>query len=167
MSQTDENLEEAFAGESQANRKYTSFANRADKEKFLTIARLFRAAAAAEAVHAANHLRVMKGVASTLDNLKVAASGEAQEFREMYPAFIQQARKEENKEAARTFDYANQVEEIHHALYTRAVQAQEKGQDLPETKYFVCGSCGNTVEGEPPEKCPICGAPRSRFMPIE
>ena len=167
MSRTDENLKAAFAGESQANRKYASFAGKADREKFPVIARLFRAASAAEAIHAANHLRVMKGVGSTLENAKAAASGEAQEFREMYPAFIQQARKDENKDAARTFDYANQVEEIHHALYTRAIESLEKGQDLSDTKYFVCQGCGNTVEGQPPEKCPICGAPRSRFMPIE
>ncbi len=167
MSQTEENLKEAFAGESQANRKYLAFAEKADKEKLLVIARLFRAAAAAETVHALNHAKVMGIVGSTLDNLKAAAGGEAAEFQEMYPAFIEQAEKEGNDAARRTFDYANQVEKIHYDFYTRAAQTLEKGEDLPEMKLFVCRGCGNTVEGEPPQKCPICGAPQSWFMTIE
>ena len=167
MSQTDENLEEAFAGESQANRTYLAFAEKADKENLPMAARLFRAAAAAETVHALNHLRVMGTVGPTLDNLKAAAGGEAAEFREMYPAFIQQAEKDGNQGARRTFHYANEVEKIHHQLYNRATGIVETGEDLPDTRMFVCRGCGNTVEGEPPEKCPICGAPKKMFMEIE
>ena len=167
MSQTDENLKEAFAGESQANRKYLAFAEQADNENLPMVARLFRAAAAAETTHALAHLRVMGAVGSSLENLKSAARGEAAEFREMYPGFIEQAEKDGNKPAKGTFSRANEVEEIHHGLYTRAVETVEKGQDLPETKMFVCKVCGNTVEDEAPEKCPICGAPKSMFMEIE
>ena len=167
MSKTDENLEEAFAGESQANRKYLAFAEKADKDNLPMTARLFRAAAAAETIHALNHLRVMGAVGPTAENLKAAASGEAAEFREMYPAFIEQAEKDGNKAAKRTFQYANEVEKIHHQLYNRATGIVGRGEDLPETKMFVCRGCGNTVEGEPPEKCPICGSPKKMFMEIE
>ncbi|MBS3762798.1 MAG: rubrerythrin family protein [Candidatus Brocadiia bacterium] len=167
MSQTDDNLQKAFAGESQANRKYTAFARKAEDEGYKQVAHLFRAAAAAETVHALNHLEVMSGVKSTLENLKEAAQGEADEFEEMYPAFIQVAEDEGEPEARRTFDFASRVEEIHHMLYNRAVDAVKKNEDLPETKLWVCQGCGNTVEGEPPAECPICGAPRSMFLEIE
>ena len=167
MGQTDENLKEAFAGESQANRKYTAFAEKAAKEDFAQVARLFRAAAAAEAVHALNHLKVMGGVESTLENLRDAAAGEAAEFKKMYPQFIEQAEREGNEGAKRTFDYANQVEEIHHDLYSRAIEAVEAGEDMPQADVYVCRGCGNTVEGEPPDKCPICGAPKKWFDRIE
>ncbi len=167
MAKTDDNLKAAFAGESQANRKYTVFAEKAAQEQFPTVARLFRAAAAAEAVHAGNHLRAMRGVGTTLENVKAAASGESAEFREMYPAFIEQAKKDGNDVARKTFDYANQVEKIHHGFYNKAADSLGKGKDLPATKYFVCRGCGNTVEGEAPEKCSICGAPKSWFMQIE
>lgn len=167
MSQTDEDLKEAFAGESQANRRYLAFAEKADKENLHQVARLFRAAAAAETVHALNHLRVMGDVQSTLENLGAAADGEAAEFRSMYPGFIQQAQQEGNQAARNTFHYANEVEKIHHDLYSGAIATVEKGDDLPQAKMFVCKGCGNTVAGEPPEKCPVCGAPKRMFMEIE
>jgi len=167
VSQTDKDLKEAFAGESQANRTYLAFAKKADKDKFPMVARLFRAAADAETVHAMNHLRVMGGVGGTLDNLRAGAEGEAAEFRKMYPAFIEKAQEEGNEDARVTFDYANKVEEIHHALYSRAIEAVSKGQDVPKTDMYVCQGCGNTVAGEPPERCPICGAPRKMFKKIE
>ena len=167
MSQTDDNLKEAFAGESQANRKYLAFSKRADKDKLPQVARLFRAAAEAETVHALNHLRVAGGVKSTLENLKDAAAGEAFEFQKMYPGFITQADADGNKAAKESFDVANQVEEIHHKLYNRAVEAVKAGKDLPAAEMWVCGGCGNTVEGAPPEKCPICGAPKKMFKKIE
>ena len=167
MSKTDDNLKEAFAGESQANRKYLAFAKKADRENMPMVARLFRAAADAETVHAMNHLRVMRGVGSTLDNLKAGAEGEAEEFRQMYPAFIEQAAKDGNEKAEETFDYANQVEEIHHGLYSRAIEVVEAGTDIPETDLWVCQGCGNTVEGEPPDKCPICGAPKKMFRKVD
>ena len=167
MSQTDDNLKAAFAGESQANRKYLAFSRKADKEGLPQVAKLFRAAGEAETVHALNHLRVMGGIGGTLDNLKVASAGEAEEFREMYPGFIEQARQEGNEKAANSFDVANQVEEIHHGMYNRAIVAVEGGADLPAGDLYVCQGCGNTVEGEAPDTCPICGAPKKMFTKIE
>jgi rubrerythrin len=167
MSQTDENLKEAFAGESQANRKYLAFAKKADTQDFSQVARLFRAAADAETVHAHNHLQVMDGIKSTLENLKVAAEGEAAEFEEMYPGFIEQAEEDGNDNARASFDYANQVEQIHHEMYNAAIEAVQKGEDLPPVDLYVCQGCGNTVEEEAPDTCPICGAPRSMFKKID
>jgi rubrerythrin len=167
VSQTEKNLKEAFAGESQANRKYTAFARKAEVDKFPMVARLFRAAAEAEAVHAVNHLEVLKGIGSTLDNLKAASEGEAAEFRRMYPEFIKQAAAEGHKDARRSFVYANAVEEIHYDLYNRAIEAVQKGKDLPMADIYVCQCCGNTVEGSAPDKCPVCGAPRKMFRKID
>ena len=167
MSQTDENLKAAFAGESQANRKYLAFGKKADADKLPGIARLFRAAAAAETVHAHNHLRVMGGVKTTKENLEAAAAGEAAEFEEMYPDFMQQAEKDGNDKAHRSFDYANRVEQIHHGLYQEALKTLAAGNDLPENEMSVCPGCGNTFVGEAPDPCPICGAPKSRFIRIE
>jgi len=167
MAETEKNLQEAFAGESQANRRYLFFADRADKEGHPQIARLFRAAAEAETVHARNHLEVMGGIGSTRDNLKVAASGENYEFTKMYPGFIEQARADNNKRAETSFTHANTVEEIHHGLYQKALETLEAGQKLKDEPYFVCQVCGNTVAGEAPERCPVCGAPRDRFKRVE
>lgn len=161
---TDENLKEAFAGESQANRKYLAFAKKAEEEGYLQVARLFRAAAYAETVHAHNHLEVMKGINSTEENLKEAIEGEIEEFKVMYPKFIKEAKEEENKAAVWTFDVANQVEEIHAGLYEKALQ--NLGNNI-ETIYYVCNFCGNTVEKEAPELCPVCGAPKKEFKKIE
>jgi len=167
MGVTQEDLQEAFAGESQANRTYLAFAQKAEEDGYGQVARLFRAAAASETVHALNHLQVMGGIDDTLDNLKEAAEGEAAEFKEMYPEFIERAREGGNEEARDSFEYASKVEEIHHSLYEKAIEAVQQGQDLPETEMFVCQGCGNTVEGEAPESCPICGAPKSMFEKIE
>ncbi len=167
MSKTKENLAEAFAGESQASRRYLFFAEKADSEGYPQIARLFRAAAEAETVHARNHLKAMGGIGGTRDNLKEAISGENYEFTEMYPAFIEQARSEADKRAEVTFSYANKVEKIHHDLYRKALEALESGKELKAEPYFVCPVCGYTVAGEAPEKCPICGAPRGKFMRVE
>ena len=164
MSKSEKNLAEAFAGESQANRKYLAFARKADEEGLAQVARLFRAAAAAETVHAHAHLRVLKGVGDTADNLKEALGGETHEFTDMYPQMIADAREEDNKAALRSFMYANAVEKIHADLYQNALDAMA---DLAETVYFVCDVCGNTVEGEAPEKCPICGMSKDHFMEID
>jgi len=158
-----ENLMEAFAGESQANRKYLAFAKKADEEGLFQIARLFRAAAEAETVHANNHLTVLKGVKSTEENLKAAIAGEVEEFKEMYPAFLKIAEEENNKEAYWTFNVANQVEEIHAGLYQKALDSI--GENV-EVIYYVCNFCGNTVEKEAPVICPICGAPKLEFKKI-
>jgi len=167
MSSTQENLQEAFAGESQASRRYLFFAEKAESEGHPQIARLFRAAAEAETVHARNHLKAMGGIGSTKDNLKAAISGENYEFTKMYPGFIEQAKSENNKKAEITFDYANKVEKIHHQLYQKVLEALEAGKELKAEPYFICPVCGYTVAGEAPEKCPVCGAPRSKFKRVE
>jgi len=167
MSTTGQNLESAFAGESQANRKYLFYAEKAEEQGYKQIARLFRAAADAETVHARNHLRVMQGVKSTKDNLIVAIGGENHEFTEMYPAFIKQAETEGEKKARDSFNLANKVEQIHHGLFQAALNTLEKGQSMVEKPFYVCQYCGNTVEGEAPEKCPVCGAPKRMFKRID
>jgi rubrerythrin len=162
---TQDNLKEAFAGESQANRKYLAFADKAEQEGYKQVAKLFRAAADAETVHAKNHLRVMGDVGKTIDNLKSAVSGETAEFKDMYPKFIQQAKKEKASDAAiLSFDVANQVEKIHAGLYQKALDNLGKNK---ETEYYVCQICGNTVEGDAPDKCPICNAPKSMFKKVD
>ena len=167
MSKTDDNLQAAFAGESQANRKYLAFAKAADDEGLPGVARLFRAAAEAETVHAHNHLRVMGGVGKTADNLKAAITGETYEFKEMYPGFITQAEKDKNGKAGASFRYANRVEQIHARLYEKAADAVKSGKDLPPGAIWVCQVCGNTVEGHPPASCPICGSPPEKFKRVE
>ena len=167
MSNTQENLQNAFAGESQANRRYLFFAARAEREGHPQIAGLFRATAEAETVHARNHLETMGGIGTTEDNLKAAVSGEGYEFREMYPGFIEQAKSENNKRAQTTFTFANEVEKIHYDLYQEALKALEAGQKLEDEPSSVCQVCGYTVAGEAPEKCPICGAPLSKFKRVE
>ncbi|PKL67763.1 MAG: rubrerythrin [Methanobacteriales archaeon HGW-Methanobacteriales-1] len=161
---TMDNLKEAFAGESQANRKYLAFAKKADAEGHSQIAKLFRAAADAETVHAHAHLRVMGGISSTEENLKEAIEGETEEFKEMYPGFIEEAKAEDNKAAVITFENANAVEKIHADLYKKALENMAKNE---EVDYYVCQICGNTVENEAPEKCPICGVPASKFIKID
>ena len=163
---TSENLQDAFAGESQANRKYLAFAKKAQDDGLPQVAKLFRAAAEAETVHAHAHLRVMGGIKSTQENLQEAIAGEGHEFKNMYPGFLAEAEKEENKPAVFSFKNALAVEEIHHGLYGEALNAVKSGSDLPETKIFVCQVCGNTVNGEAPDKCPICNAPKDKFIEI-
>ena len=167
MSDTKDNLGAAFAGESQANRKYLFFAEKAEQEGHKQVAKLFRAAADAETAHARNHLKVMQGIKSTRENLLAAKDGENHEFTEMYPAFIKQAEVEGEDKAKDTFDLANKVEQIHHGLFDAALSKVEKGETIAEKPIYVCQYCGNTVEGEAPEKCPVCGAPRKMFKLIE
>ncbi|TXT62112.1 MAG: Rubrerythrin [Promethearchaeota archaeon] len=167
MSKIEKDLKEAFAGESQANRKYLAFAEKAERDGFPQIARVFKAAAAAETVHAHNHLRAMGGIKSTLENIKEAINGEHYEFTKMYPEFLDDAKDEDHKQAIRTFDYANQVEKIHHELYTKALEAAEKGEDLEEQEMYICPVCGYTAEGEAPDECPVCGAKKKVFKKIE
>jgi len=164
---TSENLKEAFAGESQANRTYLAFAKKAEAEGYAQIARLFRAAAEAETVHAHAHLRVMKGVRGTAENLAAAISGEGFEFQEMYPKFLALAEQEKNQGAAISFSNALAVERIHHDLYKQALTTLQSGKDLPASSIFVCDVCGNTVAGEPPERCPICNSPKTRFFEVK
>jgi len=167
MSSTEENLQSAFAGESQANRRYLFFADKAEREGHLQVARLFRAAAEAETIHARNHFAAMDGVGSTRDNLTAGAVGEHYEFTRMYPPFIEQAEAENNERAQRSFEYANEVEQIHHGLFEATMKAFDAGQQVKDEPYFVCPVCGNTVAGGAPEKCPICGTPGSSFKRVE
>lgn len=164
---TQDNLKDAFAGESQANRKYLAFAKKADADGFVQIAKLFRAAAAAETVHAHAHLKAAGGINSTKENLTEAIKGEGFEFQQMYPGFVEEAKKEANKAALRSFEYAMAVEEVHHGLYSDALSALNAGADLPKSKIYVCPVCGNTVLNDPPDKCPICGVPKEKFEEIQ
>jgi len=164
MTKTEENLKAAFAGESRANRRYLAFARKAEEEGFTQVAKLFKAAAEAETVHALNHLRIIGEINSTLENLGTAVSGETFEFEKMYPEYIDVAKKEGNKQAAWSFDVANKVEQIHAKLFNKAIEALKNKKTLEQVDYYVCGVCGNTVEGTPPEKCPICGAPKEKFF---
>jgi len=162
-SKTEQNLLTAFAGESQANRRYLAFAKQAEKEGHTQVARLFRAAAEAETVHAHAHLRTLGEVKGTAENLKEAISGETYEFKKMYPAMIEDAKEEGNKAAERSFTYANEVEKAHAALYQKALDNLSSPQ---EVDYYVCSVCGYTCEKEPPERCPVCGARSTAFLKV-
>jgi rubrerythrin len=164
MSKTDQNLQDAFAGESQANRKYLAFARQAEDEGYAQVARLFRAAAAAETIHAHNHLKGMKGVKSTKENLMAAISGESYEFQKMYPQMITDAKAEGQDYALRSFSLANEVEKIHAALYQKALESL--GQNTV-VDYYVCSVCGYTAEGEAPDDCPVCKAKKKAFRKAE
>jgi rubrerythrin len=164
MSKTEDGLKEAFAGESQANRKYLAFAKKAEEEGYKQVAKLFRAAAEAETVHAHNHLRELKGVKSTKENLESAISGESYEFLTMYPAMIADAQNEGSKTAERSFHIANEVEKVHHSLYKKALEELGKNK---ETDYYICKVCGYTAEGEAPDTCPVCGAKKVAFYKVD
>lgn len=163
---TEKNLKEAFAGESQANRMYLAFAQKAESDGYAQIAKLFRAAAAAETVHAHAHFRVMGGVKDTAANLKAAIDGEGYEFQKMYPGFLSEAEKEKNASAAVSFRNALAVEKIHHDLYSEALASIKQGKDLAGQDIFVCEICGNTVYGHAQDKCSVCGAPKAKFTKI-
>ena len=164
MSRTEKNLWEAFAGESQANRKYLAYAKKAEKEGHAQVARLFRAAAEAETVHAHAHLRTIGQVKSTADNLMDAISGETHEFKEMYPEMIAAARDEGNTAAERSFTYANEVEKVHASLYQKALNNLKNPE---ETDYYVCSVCGYTCEAEAPDECPVCKSKSKAFFKVD
>jgi rubrerythrin len=165
MSKTQDFLKEAFAGESQANRRYQAFAAKADKEGYLQAAKLFRAASDAEAVHANNHLRAAKSIRSTQENLTEAISGEDHEYTSMYPEMIETAKAEKLEDAERSFYLANEVEKIHSKLFNKLLSSH--GTSTETFPYYVCPVCGNTVEKEPPVKCQVCGADGKLFKRID
>jgi len=167
MAKTQDNLKAAFAGESQASTRYLAFARKAEQEGYPQEAKLFRAAAAAEVVHARNHLETMEGVHSTQDNLKEAIVGENMEHVQMYPEFIEQANKEQKPRAERTFDWARKVEMIHESLYKSALDTLQAGGKPQVKEYFVCQVCGFTAEGKAPDRCPVCGAARTSFSKVD
>jgi rubrerythrin len=165
MSKTEQFLMEAFAGESQANRKYLAFAEKADKEGYPQAARLFRAAAEAETVHAHSHLRTLNGIKSTKENLEGAVAGETHEFKKMYPEMIEAAKVEGNKAAERSFNYANEVEKVHAQLYQKLLDGLGGSQE--RYPYYVCPVCGYTAEKEPPGTCPVCGTKGGMFRKVD
>ena len=164
---TENNIQEAFGGESKANRRYTLFAEKAEKEGYPQVAKLFRAVAEAETVHARNHLNTIDAVGATKDNLLASSLGEQQEFTKMYPFFIEIAKEERNDRAERTFDWANKVEKIHFGYFEAAYKAMKEGKQPADATYYVCQVCGNTITGEIPDKCPICGAAAKAFKKVE
>jgi rubrerythrin len=165
VSKTTDNLEAAFAGESQANRKYLAFAKKADQEGYPQIAKLFRAAAAAETVHAHNHFNVLGGVKSTVDNLKAAIEGESYEVASMYPGMIADAEAEGEKKANNSFKWAYEVEKVHEALYRYALEHMDP--NAPVVDFYVCPICGYTHEGKFEGKCPVCNTPAEKFVKVE
>ena len=165
MTTTNENLATAFAGESQANRKYLAFARQAEKEGLPQIARLFRAAAEAETLHAHAHLANMGGVGTTLQNLEAAVEGETYEFTEMYPPMVEQAKAEGHK-GRHMLGYALAAEKVHAGLFQQALEAIRAGKDLSQMDVYLCPVCGDLEFGNPPDRCPICGAPASKYQKI-
>ena len=164
---TDENAQEAFAGESQANRKYSVFAEKAAAEGYPVVGKLFRAASEAEAVHAKRLLFIKNAVGSTEENLKGAIEGENYEFMTMYPTFAEEAKKERRNEAAIVFTHAMKAEEAHANLYLQALEAVREGKDIDVEKIYLCPVCGNVELGAAPEKCPICGVPARMFREVQ
>lgn len=163
MSDTKDNLKEAFAGESQAFQKYRAFAKRAEKDGFANIARLFRTTAEAERIHAEGHLQALEGIMSTAENLLSAINGETHEYTNMYPPMLSQAEAEGHK-AKRMFGYAVKAEEVHAQLYKLALEAVQRGEDLTEAQFYLCPVCGYIEFGKPPEACPVCKLKGDKFI---
>jgi rubrerythrin len=164
---TEKDLQQAFAGESQANRRYLFFAAKAEKEGYPQVARLFKAAAEAETIHAFNHFNVMTGVGSTVDNLTAAAMGENHEFTAMYPGMIADATEEKDTSAERSFRWANAVEKVHFNLFEKLLKAVKEKKEIKNEPLYVCPVCGNTVEGSAPDRCEVCGTMGSKFKKID
>jgi rubrerythrin len=161
---TEANVKDALAGESQAHIKYLAFADKAAAENLPNVARVFKAASFSEQVHATNHLKTLSGIGGTKDNLAAAAGGENFEVEEMYPAYITVAQAQGEKNAEWFLNAALQAEKVHFGLYQRAQKAVASGQDLAAKPVHVCSMCGVTMEGAAPDKCPVCGAPREKFV---
>jgi rubrerythrin len=162
---TKDNLKEAFAGESQANQKYRAFAKKAEQDGFSNVARLFRTTAEAERIHAEGHLKSLAEIGSTAENLKAAIAGETHEYTSMYPPMLKQAEAEAHR-AKLMFGYAVKAEAVHAELYRRALEAVEQNTDIAEARFYLCPVCGHIEFGVPPEKCPICGALKVKFVEV-
>ncbi len=165
MASTTDNLKEAFAGESQANQKYRAFAQKAEKEGFGNIAKLFKTTAEAERIHAEGHLKALDMIASTAENLEAAIAGETDEFTNMYPPMEEQA-KEEGHKAKTMFKFALGAEEVHANIYKKALEAVKKGEDMDVSEFYLCPICGYIELGSPPEKCPVCNALGKVFLTV-
>ena len=164
MTKTYDDLMAAFAGESQANRKYLAYASKAESDGLPQVARLFRAVAHAETIHALNHFRRAGEVGTTEENLKAAMTGEHYESTEMYPGFMKDAEEEGNTKALKSFHWANEAEKVHEVLYKEALEAL--GKPGEEYDYYICPVCGYTHKRSAPEKCPVCNTPGSRFEKV-
>lgn len=165
MATTQENLKDAFAGESQANQKYRAFAKKAEKDGFPNIAKLFKTTAEAERIHAEGHLGSLDGINSTVENLKAAIEGETYETENMYPPMLEQAEADGHK-AKRMFKYALDVEAVHAKLYKMALEAAEQGKDLDVSEIYLCPVCGHIEFGKPEENCPVCGTLASKYVQV-
>jgi rubrerythrin len=166
MTNTEQYLQEAFTGESRANRTYMTFAEQADSEGLRNVAKLFRAASEAEAIHARKMIRVLGSVGNTMENLKKSVKGETHEFKSLYPTYIREAEGEKKSEAVTAFTYAMKAEEVHADLYRKALAAVEGKRDLNVNKISICPVCGNIFFGDPPEKCPICSIFKKKFHEV-
>jgi rubrerythrin len=166
MATTEENLKEAFAGESQAYQKYSAFAKKAEKDGFANIAKLFRTTAEAERVHAEGHLKALDMIASTADNLQAAIDGETYEFTEMYPPMVELAQADKHR-AKTMFKFAVDAEEVHAEIYKKALEAVKNGTDMDVTDFYLCPVCGYIELGSAPEKCPVCGAKQKVFVQVD
>lgn len=165
MASTEQDLKDAFAGESQANRKYLAYARKAEQEGFANVARLFRTIAEAETIHALGHLQALGQVGATADNLKAAMGGETWEYEEMYPPMLERA-EAGGHPAKRMFAYAVKAEKVHAELYKAALEAVASGQDLAETEFYLCPVCGHVEVGKPPAACPICSLKGERYVKV-
>lgn len=161
---TEENVKSSFSGESQAHIRYLAFAEKALSEKLFNIGRLFKAAALSEKIHATNHLTVLSGIRTTRENIQEAIQGEMFEVSEMYPAYLEVAQAQGEKKAGIYLHAALEAEKVHAELFRKALASLEKGKDLELTEIYICSTCGYSMEGEPPDKCPVCGAPREKFV---
>jgi len=165
MSKTVDNLKGAYAGESQANRKYLAYSKKADEDGYPKVAKLFRAIAEAETIHAHNHFKALGEVKSTAENLQTAIGGENYEVNSMYPPMLAEAETEGNKQAARSFRWALEVEKVHEILYRQALE--KLGKDTTTADYYICPVCGFTHEGPMTENCPVCGTLAQRFIQVK
>jgi rubrerythrin len=166
MSKTSENLASAFAGESQANRRYLAFSQKASEQGMEGVAKIFRVAAEGETVHAHNHLRNMAGVKETAENINAAIAGETWEIDEMYPGFINKAQEEGDKKAEISFQWAIRVEKVHQEMFQAALAKIKADETVKEAKYFVCPVCGYPAKDEAPDFCPICGTKKELFNEV-
>jgi rubrerythrin len=161
---TEENVKAALAGESQAHIKYAAFAFKAESENLPNVARAFKANSFAEQVHASNYLKLLGALGSTPDNLAAAVGGETFEIEEMYPSFVVTAQSQGEKAAETYFNWATAAEKVHAHIYREAQQAVAAGQDIPSKPIHVCPACGFTMEGDAPDKCPLCSTVKARFV---
>jgi rubrerythrin len=161
---TQENVQGALAGESQAHIRYLAFAEKAAAENLPNVARVFKANAFSEQIHATNHLKTLSGVGTTKENLGAAVAGEGFEVEEMYPAYLVVAQAQGEKMAETYFNWALEAETVHRGIYQEAKKTVEGGKDIPAKPIHVCSMCGFTMEGDAPDKCPVCGAPREKFI---